>query len=270
MPALEWLLSFFVLGGFVGFVAGLLGVGGGGILVPILSSLFLLKGMPTDTVVHMALGTSMACIVSISISSLHAHHKRGGVIWKIVGTMSVGVTLGTLLSTYIASFFSSLYLALFFSLFMGFTAKKMMENKRGSQVPKSLNTTGMLVSSAGIGAVSALVSIGGGSLTVPYLVANNIDIKKAIGTSAALGFPISFFGTVGYLYHGWHQDTVLDNAVGFVYLPAVLLISIASYFTTPIGVKASHHLPIDTLKKLFALLLIIMSLKMLLSIILIV
>ncbi|MGJ8679105.1 sulfite exporter TauE/SafE family protein [Paraglaciecola sp.] len=267
MLAIEWVVSFLLLGSFVGFIAGLLGVGGGGILVPVLTSIFLSQGVPVNNVVHLALGTSMACIIATSISSLRAHHKNKSIIWGVVRVMSVGIILGTFFSTYIASYLDSLYLAIFFAFYMGVTAIKMLRKNINNRPKNKLNTTSLFASSTGIGAVSALVSIGGGSLTVPYLVNNNVCLKKAIGTSAAIGLPISLAGTLGYLIHGWNNDAILSHSIGFVYLPAVLLISLTSFITAPFGVKASNHLPINTLKKLFALLLIILSFKMLLFII---
>jgi len=267
MFELEWIVLFLLLGAFVGFIAGLLGVGGGGILVPILTSLFVLQGVPANKVVHLALGTSMACIIITSLSSLRAHHIKGAVIWRIVKMMSFGIIIGTFISTFIASYLNSFYLALFFSVFMGLMAINMLRNKKDYQSKHNLEDSSVLVTSTGIGAISALVSIGGGSLTVPYLITHNIDVKRAIGTSAAIGFPISLAGTLGYLINGWSAEIVLNYSIGFIYLPAVLLISITSFFTAPYGVKASHYLPVKVLKKLFALLLILLILKMLLSVI---
>ncbi len=267
MVELEWILYFLFLGCFVGFVAGLLGVGGGGILVPVLTSMFLSLGVPVDNVVHLALGTSMACIITTSISSSRAHNKKRAVNWQIVKIMSCGIVLGTFLSTYVAAYLDSIYLAIFFSLFMCFTATKMLKTHKSYQTRDNLTKKNMLVSSTGIGAVSALVSIGGGSLTVPYLVSNNIGIKQAIGTSAAIGFPLSLAGTFGYLIYGWNNERLMFNSIGFVYVPAVFLISITSFIVAPYGVRASHKLPVNTLKKLFAFLLVILSLKMLIIVI---
>jgi len=123
-----------------------------------------------------------------------------------------------------------------------------------------------LLAGSGIGAISALVSIGGGSLTVPYLLWQNVDIKKAIGTSAALGFPISVVGTLGYIINGWSVTTGEVFTFGFVYIPAVVLISATSFITAPYGARLAHKLPVKTLKKVFALLLILLSMKMLFSI----
>jgi uncharacterized membrane protein YfcA len=154
MLELEWVLLFLLLGAFVGFIAGLLGVGGGGILVPILTSIFLLEGVPVNKVVHLALGTSMACIIITSLSSLRAHHKKGAVIWKVVRMMSLGIIIGTFISTFIASYLNSLYLAMFYSAFMGLMAINMLKHKKNYQSKHNLEDGNLLVSSTGIGATA--------------------------------------------------------------------------------------------------------------------
>ncbi len=266
MMDIHWLMIFLLLGSVVGFLAGLLGIGGGGIMVPVLTMLLLSVGIASEQVVHIALGTSMASIVVTSLSSLWAHHKKGGVIWPIVLHMAPGVVVGTFMATAVASQVSALYLSLFFAAFMAFVAIQMFINKRPK--PDRQLAKGLQLASAGsvIGGISALVSIGGGSLTVPYLYRQNIDMKKAIGTSAAVGLPLSIAGTAGYIVNGWHVTEPLNYLLGFVYWPAVLLISAASFFTAPLGVKLVHQLPVTTIKKIFALLLVMLSLKMLSSV----
>ena len=143
----------------------------------------------------------------------------------------------------------------------------MFINKTPKPNRKTPKTSGLLIAGSGIGAISAMVSIGGGSLTVPYLVWHNIDIKKAIGTSAAIGLPISVAGTVGYLINGLGIQSTEAFTFGYVYLPAVVCISCASYLTAPYGVKLAHKLHVSILKKVFSLLLILLSLKMLFSVI---
>lgn len=265
--AIEWVLSFLLLGSFVGFVAGLLGVGGGGVMVPLLTLIFLHQGVESNSVVHLALGTSMASIIFTSLSSLRAHQSHGAVNWNIVKLMSFGVIIGTFIGTFLASALSSLYLAIFFTLFMAYVAMKLLFKKQPNIDNVQISNKNLFFSGNGIGAISALVSIGGGSLTVPYLVSKGIDVKKAIGTSAAIGLPISITGTAGYLINGWGNSVNYDYTLGFIYLPAVLLISITSFFTAPYGAKLAQHLPVSTIKKVFAFLLILLSLKMLLSII---
>lgn len=261
-----WILSFLLLGAFVGFMAGLLGVGGGGIMVPVLTTLFLYQGVPTDDVVHLALGTSMASIIVTSISSLRAHHSTGAVLWPVVKLMSPGILVGTFLATFLASYASPFYLALFFSAFMAFVSVQMFLNKKPKPTRSLAGNGGLLLGGSAIGAVSAVVSTGGGSLTVPFLVWQNVDLKKAIGTSAAIGLPISIAGTAGYVINGWSATSLGSYTLGLVYLPAVLLIAITSFITAPLGAASAHKLPVATLKKVFAVLLILLSIKMLISV----
>jgi uncharacterized membrane protein YfcA len=264
--SVELILVFLTLGAFVGLMAGLLGIGGGGILVPVLTTIFIYQGFAMNNVVHIALGTSMACIMVTSFSSLRAHHANGAVIWQLVKMMAPAIVVGTFLATFVATQISSKGLAIFFSVFMSYVAFQMFRSKK---IQASGSASGKLEFSLvafGIGAISALVSIGGGSLTVPYLTWRNIDIRKAIGTSAALGFPIAVTGTLGYLINGFAASgTNPEYTLGFVYLPAVLLVTIPSFFTAPIGAKLTQSLPVQALKKIFGVLLLLLSAKMLVS-----
>ncbi len=263
---IQWITAFLALGAVVGFMAGLLGIGGGGIMVPVLTSIFLLMGVPVESVVHLALGTSMTSIVITSFSSLRAHHKNGGVLWNIVKRMSLGIVIGTFLATFLAAHLNSSHLALFFALYMAFVAIQMLLNKKPKPSRKQVGNVGLFLVGTGIGIISALVSIGGGTLTVPFLLWQNINMRKAIGTSAAIGMPIALAGTLGYLINGWGGYTLGNYTAGFIYLPAVFLISIVSFFTAPYGARLAHSLPIPLLKKLFSLLLVILSLKMLFTV----
>ena len=267
MLSMESILAFLLLGGVVGFMAGLLGIGGGGIMVPILTSLFLWQGVAVDQVVHLALGTSMAAIVLTSFASLRAHHQRQGVIWVVVKQMTPGIIFGTFIATFVVALASTVYLAVFFAVFMAFVSVQMFLDKKPKPSRTLGGNLGMMFAAVGIGAISALVSIGGGSLTVPYLTWQNVELKKAIGTSAAVGFPIAVAGTLGYLINGWGHVYAHSYTFGFVYLPAVLLISVVSFVTAPLGAKMAHQLPVAKLKKIFAILLLSLSFKMLNSII---
>ncbi len=279
---IEFIVAFVLLGIVVGVMAGLLGIGGGGISVPVLTSIFILQGVPKDSVVHLALGTSMACIALTSFSSMRAHQKNGAVIWPLAKIMSVGMIIGTFSATFLTAYLSSRALAIFFVIFMAYVSVQMFRKQQvraGSNEIHLNNKTELRLVTLGIGAISALVSIGGGSLTVPYLTWRGIDIKRAIGTSAALGFYISIAGTLGYIINGLLLNTFFNanNAanlpvspaaeytLGYIYLPALLLVAVPSYFTAPLGAKLTQHLPIKTLKKIFGVLLMILSLKMALS-----
>ncbi len=261
-----FLLSLVTLGAFVGFMAGLMGVGGGGIMVPMLTTIFLWQGMPVEQVVHLALGTSMASIVITSFSSLRAHHKKGGVRWPVVKLMTPGIIVGTFLSTFLVSHLNPIFLSGFFAFFMLCIAIQMFI---GATPPahKSLpGKLGLSFTGSVIGGISALVSIGGGALSVPFLVWRNVDVKQAIGTSAALGFPIALSGALGYIINGIGVNEGDNLTLGYIYLPAVIAISVISVFFAPLGVKMNYRLPVGLIKKLFAILLFGLSVKMFISV----
>jgi len=254
------------LGAVVGVAAGLLGIGGGGIMVPAFTALFLAKGVPDTQVVHLALGTSMASIIATSFSSLRAHHAKSGVSWMLVKSMAPGVLAGTFLGALTTIWFDTIILAGFFSLFMFYVAVKMFRNTPPHPDARLPGNVALLSAGAGIGWISALVSIGGGSLTVPYLAGRGVEIKKAIGTSAAVGLPIALAGTLGYVISGWGNTDVANLTFGFVYLPAVVCVSLVSYFTAPLGVGFAYRLPVPILKKIFGVLVFSISVKMFLSV----
>jgi uncharacterized protein len=266
MISIEFILALLLLGVVVGFFAGLFGIGGGGIMVPILTNLFLWQSVPLEQVVHLALGTSMACIIMTAIASLRAHHARGGVRWPIVRLMTPGVLLGTFVGAFLASILSTQYLAIFFTLFMAFIALQMFRSEPGQSRHADINGLGIHGVSLSIGSLSALVAIGGGSLTVPYLLWRHIDIKTAIGTSAAVGLPIALAGSSGYLVAGWGVAIEQEWVLGYIYLPAVIAISIVSSLTAPLGARAAHALPTGLLKKLFGVCMLVLSLQMLISV----
>lgn len=266
--SIDLVMMFITLGLFVGFMAGLLGIGGGGILVPVLTSIFIYQGVPKGSVVHLALGTSMACIAFTAFSSMRAHHSRGAVVWPLVKVMAIGMIAGTFSATFVTTQLGSRALAIFFAVFMAYVSWQMLRPLKLQPSSAAVTNTELSLVGLGIGAVSALVSIGGGSLTVPYLSWRNIDMRHAIGTSAALGLCIALAGSLGYLINGQMQGELAAAAYtwGYIYLPAVLLVSIPSFFTAPLGAKLMHHLAIAALKKIFALMLMLLSLKMLVTI----
>lgn len=261
-----FIISLIALGGFVGFAAGLLGVGGGGIMVPMLTTIFLWQGLDADSAVPLALGSSMAAIVATSFSSMRAHHRHGGVIWSVVLAMTPGIFVGAVLATSLVAVLDATALALIFSLFMFAVAVNMLlgaKPKPNRSLPSKLSLT---ATGSAIGGVSALVSIGGGTLSVPFLYWHSVDLKRAIGTSAGIGFPIAVSGTIGYLINGWGKIDDDPYVVGFIYLPAVIFISAISMLTAPLGVKLAYRLPVDTVKRIFAVLLFALSAKMLWSV----
>lgn len=258
----EWWLAYLALGAFAGFLAGMLGIGGGGVMVPILVMLFAAQGFPNAEVVHLALGTSMAAIIFTAISSIWAHHRRGAVVWPVVLKMTPGVLLGTVLGTWLASRVSGEALAIFFALFFAGVAWQMLTNRKPSPERELPSALAQSMVGGGIGLISCLVAIGGGTLTVPFLSWCNVKIQEAIATSAAVGFPIALGGALGYGINGWGHPGLPAHTLGFIYLPAVFGIVVASMPIAPLGAMAAHRLPVLALKRVFAVILLILAIKM--------
>jgi uncharacterized membrane protein YfcA len=262
-------MEFFIYlfaGMFAGLLSGLFGVGGGLIIVPILSVVFTGLAFPGQHIMHLALGTSLATIIFTSIASTRAHHKRANVDWHVVRRITPGIVLGTLLGSVVASGLQTAWLEVIFAAFVFFAATQILFNfspDPGREMPGALGT-GM--AGMGIGAVSSLVGIGGGTLSVPFLVYCNTAIKKAIGTSAAIGLPIALSGTIGFMANGLRVETLPELSLGYVYLPALFGIVLASSLAAPYGARLAHWLPAMVLKRAFAILLYLIGLKMLFGI----
>jgi|SRR6266568_1426346 len=260
-----WLL-YLALGAVAGILAGLLGVGGGIVVVPMLTFIFTAQQMPAPIILHLALGTSLASIMFTSISSLRSHHKRGAVNWQVFRNVTPGILIGTLLGSWVAAQLSTGFLKGFFVLFLYYVAFQMLLNVKPKPSRQLPGAGGMFGVGSFIGGVSSLVGIGGGSMSVPFLVWCNVSLHNAIGTSAAIGFPIALAGAVGYVANGLAVKTLPAYSLGFVYLPALLGVAVVSIFTAPFGARLAHSLPVPQLKKFFAFLLILMGTKMLMGI----
>jgi uncharacterized membrane protein YfcA len=262
MDLVSWLL-YAGVGAVAGVLAGLLGVGGGLIIVPALTFVFTAQHLPGEHIMHMALGTSLATIIFTSISSVRAHHSRGAVHWDIVLRITLGIILGTLAGTWVAAQLSTGFLKGFFAAFLFYVAAQLLldiKPKASRQMPGFTGTSGM---GGVIGVVSALVGIGGGSLSVPFMLWCNVPAREAIGTSAAIGFPIAIAGAVGYVVNGLAAPGLPPHSWGYIYLPALVGVALVSVLTAPLGAKLAHTLPVPTVKKIFALLLLAMGAKML-------
>ena len=263
---MSWWLAYIGLGLFAGFFAGMLGLGGGLVMVPLLTMMYAAQvGFPPGEVLHLALGTSIATILFTSLSSLRAHHQHDAVLWKVVIQITPGIFFGTLLGTLFASNVPAKPLALFFTCFVCFVALQMILDLKPKASRELPGIGGVFTVGTGIGAVSALVAIGGGSLTVPFLTWCNVRVQKAIGTSAAIGFPIAVGGSLGYIYNGWGRTDLPPWSLGFVYLPALVWLVPSSMLIAPLGAMLAHRLPVATLKRIFACVLITLAVKMLWS-----
>ncbi|MGE5767141.1 MAG: sulfite exporter TauE/SafE family protein [Bacteroidota bacterium] len=259
-PAL--LAAYVGLGLAVGFVAGLLGVGGGLIIVPVLIMLLHAYGLGGGMEPQLALGTSLASILFTSLSSVRAHHRRGAVEWPLVGRIAPGILAGTLAGALLATQVSAFVLKLFFVVFLFYAALQMWLDFRPAPHRGLPGRAGTTLAGTVIGAVSSWVGIGGGTLSVPFMLWHNVPLHRAIATSAAIGFPIAAAGAVGYVAGGWRADGLPPGSLGFVYLPALVGIVVGSVLTAPLGARTAHRLPVRPLKRIFALLLLALAVRM--------
>ncbi len=259
------IILYAILGIIAGLLAGLLGIGGGIIIVPMLTYSFELLHFPQQYIMHLALGTSMACILFTSISSAYSHHRHKNVLWKIVLSIAPSILLGTFLGSFIASRIPTKFLQIFFSLFLFFVSIQLITGKTPKPNRQLPTIKGMSIIGGFIGIISSLVGIGGGTLSVPFMIFHNVEIRKAIGTSAAIGISIAFAGTCGYFVNGIQVPKLPDFSLGYIYLPALLGITLFSTFTSPLGAKLTQKLPTQKIKKYFSILLLIIGIKMLLE-----
>lgn len=265
---------YLIAGVFAGLLAGLFGIGGGMIIVPALIYIFKTQGIPEAALTHIGIGTSLATIIVTSISSLRAHNSRGAVNWSVWKRMAPGLVIGSLLGAAVASVIHGNSLqaiigigAFLVGLKMLFMKNKSLEKNDFSKLPSPIGQTGL---GGFIGIVSSIFGIGGGTLTVPILSYCGLKIQNAVGTSAACGLPIASAGAVGFLVFGQFIDSSVKEALpngvlGFVHIYAFICVSLASFFTARIGAKLAHKLPAATLKKAFAVLLLIVGVKLVLN-----
>ncbi|EPR37366.1 protein of unknown function DUF81 [Desulfovibrio sp. X2] len=256
---------YIILGAVAGILAGLLGIGGGLVIVPMLTFSFTWQGIPHEHILHLALGTSMATIIFTSISSFMAHNRRGAVLWNVFWRITPGILVGSFAGASVASMLSTNVLKGFFGIFLYFVSYQMLTGKKPNPSRQTPGTPGLIAAGGGIGIISALVGIGGGTLSVPFLVWCNTAIQTAIGTAAAIGLPIALAGSLGYVVNGIGVQGLPHLSLGYIYLPAFLGIVCMSVITAPWGAKLAHTLPVATLKKVFAVLLILVGTRMLMS-----
>ena len=263
---MEWWLIYLLTGAFVGFFAGLLGIGGGLIIVPVLIAIFTAQDFPADRIIHLALGTTMATIIFTSAASLRTHHQHRAVDWQIVKNITPGIFLGTFGGSALASSMTGQLLSIIFVIFIFYAATQMLLQFRPSPIFQLPGKIGMFLAGSVIGALSSLVAIGGGLLSVPFLTLCKIKLQHAIGTAAAIGFPIALAGTAGYVTNGYLQpETLPEYSLGYVYLPALAWLVLASMLTAPFGARLTHSTKTATLRTIFVVLLYGLGIRMLMS-----
>jgi uncharacterized membrane protein YfcA len=261
MPLID--LSAFLLTGLLsGLLAGLFGVGGGVVAVPALILIFGHMGVGGDWVPHLAVGTSLAAILGTGAASTLAHQRRGGVRWDLVWRLAPGIVLGAWAGAGLAGILPELALKRLFAAFLVYVGVRMLLPPRvrtGRSLP---GRSGLWAVGGGIGALSALVGIGGGTMTVPFLAGRGIDMRRAVGTSAACGLPIALAGAIGFMVVGWGREGLPTPSTGFVYWPAVGMLLLASMPTAPVGARLAHTLPVPLLRRGFGVLLLAVAVRL--------
>jgi len=258
------ILELALLGVGTGFLAGLLGIGGGMLMVPFITLIMAGRGVTPDLAVKMAIATSMATIIFTSISSVRAHHRRGAVRWDIVKRLAPGIVVGSIIGSLgVFALLKGSYLAIFFGLFVSFSATQMFLDKKPKPTRQMPGAAGQFAAGGVIGFLSGLVGAGGGFISVPFMTWCNVAIHSAVATSAALGFPIAVANVLGYVLSGLNVQGLPAGSFGYIWLPALMVIAVCSFFTAPLGAKAAHKLPVSKLKRVFASILYVLAAYML-------
>ena len=262
---MEWWLGYAVIGAAVGFFAGLLGIGGGAIMVPLLVMLFEAQGLPKAHILHLAVGTGMASVLFTSLSSMRAHAARGVVRWDLALALTPGILVGGLLGSALTAWISTKVFATLFTGVVFFAATNILIDRKPKPARALPGAIGSMLVGLAISFVSSLAALGGAFLTIPFALYCNVPMLQAIGTAAIVGFPIALAGSIGFIATGWAQSGLPPHSIGYVYLPATLGITLASVLTAPLGAAAAHRLPTKRLKQIFSLLLYGLAAKMLIG-----
>jgi len=259
------LLILLSMGALAGTLAGLLGIGGGVIIVPVLAMVFQHQGVAIDVLMHVSIGTSLATIVVTSLSSIRAHQKRGAIDWSVFRRITPGIIVGGFLGSVLADAIPGEELRVLFAIFMFLVATQMMI--AGTPAPHRTlpQTPGILAVGVVIGAIAALMGVGGGAMSVPFMTWCNVHIRQAVATSAAIGFPIALAGAAGFMITGWGNELLPPWSAGYINLPAFTGIVVASILFAPLGAKLAHTIPPTMLKRTFAILLYVLGTRMLLA-----
>lgn len=257
------LLAYLGTGAVAGLLAGLLGIGGGLVIVPALAVLYSLRDFPAANLMHFAIGTSLATIVPTSIASLLFHRRRGAIHWQAVRGLTPGIVLGALGGAWLAGQITSPGLRFLFGSFELLVALQLLAGRRPAAHHPLPGAASLALAGMVIGAVSAFFGIGGGTLTVPFLLWNRVDILRAVATAAACGLPIAISGAAAFAASAVGTGGAPAGMhTGFIYWPAVAGIVSTSILAAPLGARLAHHLPQPMLRRIFALVLVVIGLRM--------
>ena len=275
---IQILMIYALTGIFAGLIGGMLGLGGGIIIVPVLHYIFTQQGFEPSVVMHQAVTTSLATIIVTSVFATYEHHRKKMVSWFLVNQIVPGVFLGACFGVFVADSVSSSALRIIFGCFevlvaiqiwFGLKPKPMFTEFFSSCTQKKETHTKLpgkgiyVFTGAIIGLFSTMLGIGGGTLTVPFLLWFNYHMRSAIAISSACSIPIALVATITFIFVSWDNSNIFTHSIGYLYWPAALIIVTMTIFFAPIGARIAHYLPIDTLKRIFAVLLLFVGIKML-------
>ena len=261
---LSFILLCLLVGAVAGFFAGLFGIGGGLLIVPVLVYLLPMVGVPEPLLMSTALGTSFATIVITGFSSAQRHHKLGNVVWSAVKILAPSIMVSVFICGFFIGKLDRDISSKLFACLVVYLAVKMVLSIRPktNKTVKPLTTQSSIIGGILIGMASSAAGIGGGGFIVPFLNSRGIDMKKAIGSSAFCGMLLGTSGMFSFMLSGWGNAAMPEYSLGYIYFPAVLCITATSFFTSKLGATATSKLPVPTLKKGFALLLITIAVDM--------
>jgi uncharacterized membrane protein YfcA len=260
---MQWWPAYLAIGLAVGFFAGLLGIGGGAVMVPMLVLVFTAQGLPAEHILHIALGTAMATIILTSLSSMRAHHAHGAVDWRVARVLAPGILAGSFCAALIAGFIARRPLAIMFTALVFYAATQILLDLRPKRSRELPGAAGLFGAGAAIGAISAFLAAGGAALSVPFLTWCSMPLRRAIGTASAIGLPIAVAGTLGYVVQGLRVQGLPWPSLGYVYLPAFGWVVATSMLAAPLGARLAHRLPVKQLRVVFALVLYALATRML-------
>lgn len=260
---MQWWPAYLAIGAAVGFMAGLLGIGGGAVMVPMLVLVFTAQGLPGEHILHIALGTAMATIMFTSVSSMRAHHSHGAVDWRIARALAPGILTGSFCAALLAGFIPTRPLAVIFTALVFYAATQILFDLRPKSTRELPGTAGLFGAGALIGGASSLLAAGGAFLCIPFLAWCSVPLRRAIGTAAAVGLPIALAGAAGYVVQGLLAEGLPPASLGYVYLPALIFVAGASMLAAPWGARVAHRLPVRRLRIVLAVLLYAVAARML-------
>jgi uncharacterized membrane protein YfcA len=255
--------AFLLLGAIVGFLAGLLGLGGGMTMVPLLTFVFTREGFAQEHVVHMAIATATATILFTSVASIREHQRHGAILWSVVAALAPGIVVGSLVGPQIVGSMSTTALSAFFGAFVAVAATNILLDRKPKPTRELPGKGGLVAVGGGIGLIASMVGAGGAFMSVPFMAACNVPMRNCVATSAALGLPIAIAGTIGFVAAGYGAAGVPPHTIGYVYVPALIVIVAASVVSAPFGARAAHRWPVRTLKRAFAFVLYVLAAYML-------